>query len=44
MSRYRRALTAGGCYFFTLVTHQRRAILCDEALRLALRDAIKPCG
>jgi putative transposase len=41
MSRYRRAYLAGGCYFFTVATYRRRAILCDDALRLALRTAIK---
>jgi putative transposase len=39
MSRYRRAF-GGSCYFFTVVTYRRRAILCDDAVRLALRDAI----
>ncbi len=41
MSRYRRAYLAGGCYFFTVVTYRRRAILCDDALRLALCNAIE---
>jgi putative transposase len=27
MSRYRRVYQVGGCYFFTVVTHERRKIL-----------------
>lgn len=41
MSRYRRSLVAGGCYFFTVVSYRRQAILCDEAVRTALREAIE---
>ena len=41
MSHYRRANTPGGSYFFTLVTYRRQAILCDEPIRNALREAIK---
>lgn len=41
MSRYRRVSVAGGCYFFTVVTHRRRTILCDDAVRFALRNAIE---
>lgn len=40
MSYYRRARTAGGTYFFTLATFRRQPILCDEAVRKALREAI----
>ena len=40
MSRYRRAKTEGATYFFTVVTYRRQAILCDEIVRAALRDAI----
>ncbi|MEW5757287.1 MAG: transposase [Pseudomonadota bacterium] len=40
MSHYRRARTAGACYFFTVVTYRRQPILCDDAVRHALRDAI----
>jgi putative transposase len=40
MSRYRRA-TGGSTFFFTLVSFQRRPILCDEAIRAALRKAIR---
>jgi putative transposase len=40
MPRYRRALT-GTTYFFTVVTHRRRPILCDDAIRIALRHAIE---
>jgi putative transposase len=45
MSNYHRAYTSGGTYFFTLVTHERRPILCSEQalarLRNAFRTAIK---
>ncbi|MES2130137.1 MAG: transposase [Pseudomonadota bacterium] len=39
MSCYRRA-HQGNCYFFTVVTYQRRMILCDDPIRLALHRAI----
>ena len=41
MSRYRRDYTPGATYFFTVVTYRRRAFLCDEDVRAALRDAIE---
>ena len=37
---YRRIYQAGGTYFFTVVSDQRRPILIDDAVRNALRDAI----
>ena len=40
MPTYRRSLT-GTTYFFTFVTHLRRPILCDDAMRTALREAIE---
>jgi putative transposase len=40
MSRYRRA-TTGLSFFFTVVAFRRQPILCDDALRSALRDAIQ---
>ncbi len=40
MSQYIRSKAQGGVYFFTLVTHERRAILCDEPIRVALRQSI----
>ena len=40
MSHYRRANTAGGTYFFTVVTYRRQAFLCDEDVREAMRTAI----
>ena len=40
MPHYRRALT-GTSYFFTVVTHQRRPILCDDPVRAALRHAFE---
>ena len=40
MSRYRRATATGSSYFFTVVTYRRQPILCDEAIRNALRTAI----
>ncbi len=41
MSDYRRAQVQGGLYFFTVVTAERRPILTNPDLRLALREAIK---
>lgn len=40
MSHYRRADLSGGSYFFTVITYRLRPILCDEAVRQALRTAI----
>jgi len=40
MPYYRRSLT-GSTYFFTVVAHRRRPILCDDAVRIALRQAIE---
>ena len=39
MTNYRRATFAGGHYFFTLVTHQRRRFLFDDLARQCLRNA-----
>jgi putative transposase len=41
MPEYRRVKSAGGTYFFTLVTHLRRPILTNEVVRLALRQGIQ---
>ena len=41
MADYRRSNIAGGTYFFTVVTHERRPILTMEAVRAALREAIQ---
>jgi len=41
MSRYRRATAAGSSYFFTVVAYRRQSILCDEAIRNALRASIE---
>ncbi len=41
MSHYRREPINGATWFFTIVTHQRRSFLCDEPVRVALRNAIK---
>jgi putative transposase len=40
MSHYRRAITQGATYFFTVVTYRRQPILCDVPVRTALRAAI----
>jgi len=40
MSRYRRTHSAGGTWFFTVVTYRRRGFLVDEASRRHLRAAI----
>ncbi len=37
---YRRAHLAGGTYFFTVVTFQRRPILTHDAMRRLLREAV----
>jgi putative transposase len=41
MSDYRRSRTAGGTYFFTVVTNERQPVLTTEAVRMALREAIQ---
>lgn len=41
MSHYRRAITPGGTFFFTVVTYRRQKILCDDVVRQALRGAIE---
>ncbi|WP_395822714.1 REP-associated tyrosine transposase [Collimonas sp.] len=40
MSRYRRSKAAGSTFFFTVVSYRRQAILCDELIRVALRDSV----
>ena len=39
MSHYRRAGSPGGCYFFTVVTYDRRRIFDDDTARACLRHA-----
>ncbi len=41
MPDYRRVCVPGGSYFFTLVAHDRRSVLCDEKVRAALRSAVQ---
>jgi len=41
MPNYRRWYVPGGTYFFTVVTHQRRAFLTEETSRNLLRQAIE---
>jgi putative transposase len=41
MADYRRWRVAGGTYFFTVVTHERRSFLIDDFARRALRDAFR---
>ncbi|ARB70093.1 TPA: transposase [Neisseria meningitidis] len=38
--KYRRFYRNGGTYFFTVVTNKRQKILTDDAVRLALRQAV----
>ena len=38
MSNYRRSRLAGGYFFFTVVTHERRGILVDEPGRACLKE------
>jgi putative transposase len=40
MSNYRRLTVAGGTYFFTQITYQRRPWLCHDIARTTLREAI----
>lgn len=41
MPNYKRNFLAGGTFFFTVVTHERRLWLCTEKARNALRMAIR---
>ena len=41
MSDYRRAYTAGGCFFFTLVTHNRNPYFADDKNIGLLRKAFR---
>jgi REP element-mobilizing transposase RayT len=41
MSNYRRANTKGGTYFFTVITYRRQKILCNDEIRIALREGIQ---
>jgi putative transposase len=41
MTDYRRADNEGGCYFFTVVTYERRALLTEPLARRCLREAWK---
>jgi putative transposase len=41
MSDYRRWYVPGGTYFFTVVTHNRRPILCDDLARECLRESME---
>jgi putative transposase len=43
MPNYRRAFLPGGTFFFTLVTHDRRPILCEPAARAMLHGAFDEC-
>jgi putative transposase len=43
MPEYRRAVSPGGTFFFTIVTHQRRRFLCESDARQSLRTAIEQC-
>ncbi len=41
MTHYRRATAAGGTYFFTVVTYRWQRFLCDDDVRVALRESIQ---
>ncbi len=41
MSNYRRATAPGGCFFFTVVTHNRRPLFADTAAVDRLRNAFR---
>jgi len=40
MPNYKRCCSPGSTWFFTVVTYQRRRFLCDDRVRVALRNAI----
>jgi len=44
MPNYRRVHVKGGCYFFTVATYRRQQILCNEKVRIALRDGVEEVG
>ncbi|WP_300672425.1 transposase [Desulfoluna sp.] len=41
MSNYSRASTPGASFFFTVITHRRQPVLCEEPVRAALRTSIQ---
>ena len=41
MPDYRRAIVPGGTFFFTLVTAERRRILCERVASIALQEAFE---
>ena len=41
MPDYRRARVKGGTFFFTVVSYQRRPLLCNDDIRGALRQAVR---
>ena len=43
MPNYRRRHIAGGTYFFTVVTENRRPILCTRLARQILHETIADC-
>ncbi|MEZ6047814.1 MAG: transposase [Planctomycetaceae bacterium] len=43
MVQYRRSLQPGGCFFFTVVTYNRRPLLTSELARICLRASIDKC-
>jgi putative transposase len=43
MSNYRRLYIPGGCYFFTLVTHERDPFLSHENAVIRLRESFHYC-
>ena len=44
MPHYRCLIRPGGTFFFTLVTENRAAILCEDTARKILHDAIADCA
>ena len=41
MSEYHRLFVKGGTYFFTVVTYNRRSLLCEEAALIRLKAAFR---
>jgi putative transposase len=41
MSQYRRAYIPGGCFFFTVVTHQRHPLFAEQSNVERLREGFR---
>ncbi|MDP3705488.1 MAG: hypothetical protein Q8R24_06215 [Legionellaceae bacterium] len=43
MSEYHRLFVKGGTYFFTVVTYDRRPLLCEEPALIRLKASLQSC-